>query len=85
MKHKHNWCIVFAETQPEVLDMGKDKVVFDAKVGCQIYCSVCGKQKRRLSKKIGKYYANTKIPALERLVKDFCIYNVPRTKKGEEK
>jgi len=85
MKHKHNWCIYFAETRPHIVNdelTGIPKRI-EMHTGCSIVCSICGKQKHRLSKKIGLYYSNTKKPYFEEQTK--CImkpyYRVAETMK----
>lgn len=83
-KHKHNWCIYFGETQPQIIDEPYSMTRrIQMKVGCLIVCSICGKQKHRLSKKIGLYYSNTKKPYFEEQVKGIMkpYYRVAETMK----
>ena len=79
--HKHNWYIYFAETRPQIIGdemTGIPKRV-EMRTGCTIVCSICGKQKHRLSKKIGEYYANTRKPLVEDFIREQLeIYTIKR-------
>lgn len=58
MKHKHNYIILTAKT-PLKIDVNKTYISCTGKVGVSIVCSICGKEKKHLSNKICKIYANT--------------------------
>lgn len=80
--HKHNWCIYFAETEPkvEITEEEKSKKLnFDYKCGCKIVCSICGKEKNRLARKINQYYVNVRKPLVENFIRGKVeIYTIKR-------
>ena len=82
-RHKHNWCIYFAKTEPEAEAFENIKLLgtnlfVNYSCGCAIRCSICGKEKKRLSKKIAKYYANTQKPYLEDFIREQIEIYIPR-------
>lgn len=62
---KHDYSLVFYEQTPNIKDWEYTdrgiKIETQAKVGCAVICKKCGKQKKRLARKISKMYANNLI------------------------
>ena len=57
MRCKHDWIIITADNLKCFIEDNQFHI--DGSVGYDIICSKCGKYRRRLSRKIGKIYANT--------------------------
>ena len=59
---KHYYVIHFAKgyEQQEIVKTNNGKyATLKLRCGCSVYCAKCGKQKKHLSRKIGRLYANT--------------------------
>ena len=78
MFHKHNYEMIIA-TKPKGATINGDNLTYREQIGVKIFCTICGKEKKRLSKKFCFYLAKARYREIKGAIESSVLSDFGKT------